>query len=335
MPAGVEGAYEGRKVCVTGGAGFIGSHLCRALVDLGAEVTVIDDLSSGTLENLKPVESRIRFVTGSILDPSALAQAVRDAAVIFHNAALTSVPASVEQPALFNEVNATGTLRVFEAARLATGHDPSEVRVVYASSSSAYGDRGGEPAVETMPPRPLSPYAAAKCAGELTARAYACCYGLSSVCLRYFNIFGSRQRPDSPYAAAIPRFAQAMLQGERPTVYGDGAQTRDFTHVTNAVRANLLAGASPERFSGDVVNVACGTSISILELVERMAARLGVEPAYESAPARTGDILYSRADITKAKALLGYEPVTGLDDGLKDALQYYRELFAQSESGGG
>ena len=330
-PADLERAYKDARVCVTGGAGFIGSHLCAALVELGAEVSVIDDLSSGSMDNLEGIAGRIRFIGASMLDPAALAQAVQDTELIFHEAALTSVPASVERPALYHEINATGTLRVLEAARLVTGRDPGDVRVVYASSSSVYGDRGAARVVETMTPRPLSPYAASKCAGELLVRAYASCYGLSTISLRYFNIFGPRQRPDSPYAAVIPRFAQAMLQGELPTVYGDGTQTRDFTHVSNAVRANLLAGASPAPPAGETVNIACGAGVSLLDLLGQMAAILGVEPACTHAAARVGDVLHSHADIAAARQLLGYEPVTDLEDGLRQTLPYYAELFAKTK----
>lgn len=318
-------AYQNRSVCVTGGAGFIGSHLCEALVELGAEVSVIDDLSSGVLDNIEPIKGRLRFVERSILDPAAVVDAVRGAELIFHQAAVTSVPASVERPALYHEINATGTLRILEAARLATGNDPAAVRVIYASSSSVYGDREDATAVETMPVRPMSPYAVSKCAGELMLRAYAVCYGLSAVGLRYFNIFGPRQRPDSPYAAVIPKFARAMLAGEKPTIFGDGLQTRDFTHVANAVQANLLAGACPGRLCGEAVNVACGTSHNLLQLIAKMAAVLGVEAQHTLAPARTGDVLHSRADITLAQELLGYEPVMGLDDGLRETVGYYRE----------
>lgn len=326
MSSDLASVYAGRRVCVTGGAGFIGSHLCDALVGLGAEVTVLDDLSSGTTENLETIQDRIRLVTGSILDPAALVSATSGAATIFHQAALTSVPGSVENPLLYHEVNATGTLRVLEAARLATRTGDSAPRVINASSSSAYGDRDREPLSETLTPRPMSPYATAKCAGELMLRAYSACYDISTVSLRYFNIFGPRQRPDSPYAAVIPRFAEALLRGDRPTVYGDGTQTRDFTHVANAVRANLLAGAATTTLRGEIVNIACGTSTSLLELLERMAAILDVKPQPDFAPPRVGEVLHSCADISAARELLGYEPVTALDAGLADALDYYKKL---------
>jgi UDP-glucose 4-epimerase len=315
---------------VTGGAGFIGSHLCGALVELGAEVSIIDDLSTGSEENLEAIRQRVRFVHGSILDPAALLQATAGVQLIFHQAAMTSVPASVERPERYHEVNATGTLRVLEAARVGTS---GEACVISASSSSAYGDRDESPLDETMTPRPLSPYAASKCAGELLLRTYAACYGLSGVSLRYFNVFGARQRPDSPYAAVIPRFAQALIRKDRPVIYGDGTQTRDFTHVGNAVRANLLAGACAGKLTGQVINAACGRSTNLLELLEMMARILGVEAEPEHAPPRVGDVLHSQADISRARELLGYEPDVSLADGLKDAVAYYEALLASKTPG--
>ena len=323
MPVSLEDAYRGRCVCVTGGAGFIGSHLCEALARLGAQVSVIDDLSSGASENLDRLD--VRLVRASILDPAALLEAVGDSEVIFHHAALTSVPGSVERPQAYHEVNATGTLRVLEAARVrpAAG-GPTPVRIVFAASSSAYGDLDVDPIVETVVPRPLSPYAVSKCTGEQLLRAYCLCYGISGVSLRYFNIFGPRQPPGSSYAAVIPLFVTALLNGVRPTIYGDGTQTRDFTHVTNVVRANLLAGATKEPLAGEIVNVGCGIKTTVCDLLERIAAILGVDPVHDLAPGRVGDVLHSRADITLAARLLGYEPVTDLDTGLRDTIEYYR-----------
>jgi UDP-glucose 4-epimerase len=316
-------AYHDRTVCVTGGAGFIGSHLCQVLVEAGARVSVIDDLSSGTRENLGAAADRIRFIEGSILDLDALAEASAGADVVFHQAALTAVPGSVEQPVHYHEVNATGTVRVLEAARAA-----GVERFVYAASSSAYGDRGRTALDESLAPQPASPYAASKVAGELLLSAYAAVYGLSGVSLRYFNIFGPRQRPDSPYSAAIARFAAGMLRGERLTVYGDGMQTRDFTHVANAVRANLLAGACTQKLRGQVANVACGRSVSVLELIRVMASLLGVEPEYDHAPPRAGDVMHSQAHIESAARLLGYRPIVDLREGLQDTLAWYRHQYA-------
>ncbi len=310
-------------MCVTGGAGFIGSHLCEALAGLGARVSVIDDLSSGLRENLGPVASRVRFIEGSILDHEALAAATAGAEVIFHQAALTSVPGSVQEPNRYFEVNATGTLRVLEAARAAGSE-----RLVYAASSSAYGDRSRTALDETLAPLPASPYAATKCAGELLLSAYASAYGLECISLRYFNIFGPRQQPDSAYAAVIARFAAGLLRGERLTVFGDGLQTRDFTHVANAVRANVLAGACSQKLRGQVVNIACGRSITVLELLRIMGEILGVAPRYDHAPPRVGDVLHSQAHIEAASRLLGYRPVVDLREGLRDTLEWYRQQLA-------
>ncbi len=326
MEPDLQSAYDGRRVCVTGGAGFIGSHLVEALLGAGALVTLLDDMSSGDETNLPGPASKARTVRGSILDPSALAMAAGDAEFIFHQAALTSVPASVEGPLRYHEINATGTLRVLEAARLGRGRRVPGVRLVFASSSSVYGDHEQPALSEDLLPRPLSPYAASKCSGELLVRAYAACYGIQAISLRYFNIFGPRQKPDSPYAAVIPRFASALLQGRRPVIYGDGSQTRDFTHVANAVRANLLAGARPEPLRGEAINVGCGSGITVRELLEKIASILGVEPDAEEAPPRAGDVMHSRADIAAARELLGYEPIVSLDAGLRETVEWYRGL---------
>lgn len=311
--------YGGRAVCVTGGAGFIGSHLSRALCEIGAEVRVIDDLSNGHRANLDGAD--VTFVEASILDADALRSVVADAAVVFHQAALGSVPASVEQPVAYNDVNASGTLSVLEAARAA-----GVGRVVYAASSSAYGDQPDLPKVESMLPDPPSPYASSKLAGEHLCRVYALCYGLSTVSLRYFNIFGPGQRPDSPYAAVIPVFASALLAGRAPSIYGTGEQTRDFTHVSNAVAANLLAGASAHPLAGEVVNVACGERYSLMQLLETIAAAIGVEARCSHEPARAGDVMHSEASIDRARELLGYDVVTPFAEGIADTIEAFRVL---------
>ncbi len=258
---------------------------------------------------------------GSILDEDAIREATAGCAVIFHEAALTSVPGSVEEPTRYYRVNAAGTQSVLEAARKLEGGLP---RVVYAASSSAYGLRDETVLRETMVPIPSSPYAAAKCAGECLVRAYAACYGLSGISLRYFNIFGPRQRPDSPYAAVIPRFAEALTEGRRPVIYGDGLQTRDFTHVANVVHANLLAGAATRALGGEVVNVGCGRRFDLLGLLKRMAQRLDAPPDHDLAPPRVGEVRHSEADISRAEALIGYRPIVGFDEGLDDTLEDFR-----------
>lgn len=316
--AAFQDGFSGRSVCVTGGAGFIGSHLCDALVEAGATVRVIDDLSNGKAENLKQVADRIELIESSILDAAALRAAMTETDVVFHLAALGSVPASIEQPAMYHEVNATGTLFVLEAAR-----QLGVRRVVFSASSSAYGNSDVLPVPETLAPEPMSPYAASKCAGEHLMRAYACCYELSTISLRYFNIFGPRQRPDSQYAAVIPRFAAAMQGGDKPTVFGDGEQTRDFTHVDNAVRANLLAAVSDKDLVGEAVNIACGERFSLLELIDTMAGLIGVEPQWEHAPPRAGEVRHSQASIDAARELIGYEPVVDFEAGLRQTLDAF------------
>ncbi|TVQ50967.1 MAG: NAD-dependent epimerase/dehydratase family protein [Phycisphaerales bacterium] len=319
----IEGTYRSQPVCVTGGAGFIGSHLTEALVRLGARVTVLDDFSNGRMSNLAAVQNSIRLVRGSILDPESRREACDGAKVIFHQAALASVPASVNDPVSYHEVNATGTLHLLEIARsLGNG-----CRVIYAGSSSAYGDQSQEPKVETMRADPLSPYATSKLAGELMSRAYAHCYGLPTLTLRYFNIFGPRQRHDSPYAAVVPIFLERIRRGEKPVIFGDGEQTRDFTHVANAVHANLLAGAAPhDRLRGEAVNIGCGESISLLVLLDRLAAQLGIESECEFQPPRAGDVKHSRASIDLARELIGYEPTVDFATGLSQTIEAGRIL---------
>ncbi len=308
-------SYQGLPVCVTGGAGFIGSHLVDGLVAAGAKVSVIDDLSNGRTENLASVCDGITLIIGSILDDRALEAAMKGAAVVFHEAALGSVPGSVDDPVSYQEVNSTGTLRVLEAARR---HKVK--RVVYAASSAAYGEQPALPKVESMPPDTLSPYAATKLAAEFHLRAYANCYGLETLSLRYFNIFGPRQRPDSPYAAVIPMFAKALREGRRPVIFGDGSQTRDFTYVANVVHANLLAGSVQKPLKGEAINIACGRRYSLLHLLKVMAEALGVKADAEFAPPRAGDVQHSEASIAAARALIGYEPVVSFEDGMKQTL---------------
>ncbi len=320
-------AFQGCRALVTGGAGFIGSHLAQALLTLGAEVVVIDDLSGADGTNLDPLRAsaggRLRVVEDSIMNREALADATAGAQLVFHQAALGSVPRSVEQPRAFHDVNTTGTLNVLEAARA-----EGVRRVMFAASSSAYGDAQTLPKVETMAPQPLSPYAATKVAGEALMRAWACSYagggGTDTACLRYFNIFGSRQNANSAYAAVIAAFAKALLAGEAPAIYGDGTQSRDFTHVHNAVHANLLAASEPEPLRGAVFNVACGQRVTVTELAQRMAQTLGrpdLVPSY--LPERAGDVKHSVAGLDHAHAGLGYAPIVGFAQGLASTMQWY------------
>ncbi|HYE61657.1 MAG TPA: NAD-dependent epimerase/dehydratase family protein [Phycisphaerales bacterium] len=326
--ARLRSVYSGQTVCVTGGTGFIGGHLVDALVSLGATVSVIDDLSNSTLEHLSGLielePERVRFTHASILDDDALADAAQGAQIILHLAALGSVPRSMLEPQRYWSVNATGTLRVLEAARKVSAR-----RVVFAASSSAYGDQPTLPKVETQPLNPLSPYAASKIAGEQLLSVWARCYGLSTVSLRYFNVFGPRQPADSAYAAVVAAFAKALIAGEPPTIYGDGAQTRDFTYVSNAVLATLLAGASQAPLSGQVLNVGTARRISIAELATIMAQQTGqphLQPAHK--PERAGDVKHSLADISAARQLIGYEPVATLEEGLAETVEWYRRSLA-------
>jgi nucleoside-diphosphate-sugar epimerase len=326
--------YEGRPVCVTGGAGFIGGHLVDALLSLGCSIAVIDDLSNSRLDHLAGLielePERVRFVHGSILDDDALEDATSEARTIFHLAALGSVPRSVAEPQRTWSVNATGTVRVLEAARRAWAgkerpFSGAGERVVFAASSSAYGDDPALPKVETQLPRPVSPYAASKLAGESAMTAWARSYGLSTVSLRYFNIFGPRQPADSAYAAVIAAFAKRLLTGAPPIIYGDGKQSRDFTNVTNAVLATLLAGSAERPLAGEVINIGTGRRITLLELARLMAdqtGRAGVQP--ELAPVRPGDVPHSLADISRARELLGYTPLVSLEAGLEETLAWFK-----------
>jgi nucleoside-diphosphate-sugar epimerase len=327
--------YDGRPVCVTGGAGFIGGHLVDALVSLGATVAVLDDLSNSTLEHLAGLielePQRVRFVHGSVLDDQAMDDAAAGASVIFHLGAIGSVPRSMSEPQRVWSVNATGTVRVLEAARRARAQ-----RVMLAASSSAYGDLPGatpesqlRPKHEGIVPRPLSPYAASKLAAENALAAWSAAYGLSTVSLRYFNIFGPRQSADSAYAAVVAAFASKLLKGEAPVIFGDGTQSRDFTYVANAVLATLLSGASPAPLMGDVLNVATGRRVTVLELAQVMAERCG-EPHLrpQLLAERPGDVKHSLADLTRVREVLGFEPVATLEEGLGETIAWYREAMA-------
>ncbi|MCA9309711.1 MAG: NAD-dependent epimerase/dehydratase family protein [Phycisphaerales bacterium] len=312
--------FQERRVCVTGGAGFIGGHLVEALVRFGGAVRVIDDLSNSTGEHLLALvdqrQSQVDFVYGSILDPDALADAVRGADIVFHLAALGSVPRSFEEPERTMDVNAIGTLRVAQAAAAAGAS-----RWVYSASSSAYGNNTALPKVETLLPEPMSPYAASKLMGEHIVHAWAHGFGLEGVSLRYFNIFGPRQPADSAYSAVIAAFARKLAVGspdDPAIIYGDGHQSRDFTPVENAVHANLLAATTRTRMAGQVVNVGCGEQTSVLALYRRMAqlmGREGMQP--RMVEERAGDVRHSVADLSRASDLLDYQPVVSFDDGLR------------------
>ena len=310
--------FRDKPVLVTGGAGFIGSHLCGALCDLGAKVTVLDDLSAGKTENL-PHHSGLSFVQGSLLDIAMLHKAMGENEIIFHLAARGSVPMSVEHPVEFVHSNIIGTQNIMEAARRSKVQ-----RVIFSSSSSVYGSNP-IPWIETMPTYPLSPYAATKAAGESLLRAYSSSYNIDTCCLRYFNIFGPRQNPDSAYAAVIAAFAKAALQNNKSIIYGDGLQSRDFTFVANAVHANLLAAAHPTPLKGELINVGGGHPVTVLALAKMIGELSGnTNFTPEHRPIRAGDLKHSYADLNKAKQLLNYQPIVDLQTGLTATLNWYQ-----------
>ena len=298
-------------VLVTGGAGFIGSHIAAALVERGARVRVLDDLSTGHAENLEAIGGGVDFVRGSVADREVLRRTLEGVELVFHEAAIPSVPRSVDNPRETHDACVEGTFALLLAAR-----DAGVRRVVYAASSSAYGDQPALPKVETMAPDPLSPYAAAKLVGEYYCQVFTRAYGLETVSLRYFNVFGPRQDPSSQYSGVISRFIGALASGRTPVIYGDGGQTRDFTYVSNAVDANLLAAESAGAV-GQTINVAAGRQTSLNELLsilKKVFGREGVQAEHRDP--RVGDVRHSLADITRARTLLGYEPRVSLEEGL-------------------
>jgi UDP-glucose 4-epimerase len=308
-----------RAYLVTGGAGFIGSHITERLVREGHLVRVLDDFSSGRESNLESFRSSVELIRGDICDKQLVSEATNGVDVVFHEAALGSVPRSVADPVTTHEVNITGTLNVLLAAR-----DAGVKRVVYASSSSVYGETPVLPKREEMMPQPLSPYALSKLVGEHYASVFKHVYDLEVVSLRYFNIFGPRQDPESQYAAVIPRFITALLEGKAPVVYGDGLQSRDFTFVDNVVSANLLA-AEAEGVAGQAFNVACGGRYTLLDLLAQVKEILGsdIEPIHEAA--RAGDVRDSQASIDAAEQALGYRVSVDFEEGLRKTVEWYRK----------
>lgn len=305
---------------VTGGTGFIGSHLVEELVKQGQRVRVIDNLSTGKKENIKPFLEEIEFIEGDIRDLELVREVMDGIDYVLHQAAVPSVPRSVKDPLTTNSVNVGGTLNVLIAAR-----DARVKRVVYASSSSVYGDTPVLPKQEEMKPEPRSPYAVSKLAGELYCQVSHQVYGLETIALRYFNVFGPRQDPESQYAAVVPKFITALLHGEPPTIFGDGEQLRDFTYVENVVEANLLAAKAPN-VAGEIFNIACGERITVNELARLLGEIVGVNPKLKPryTPPRPGDVRHSLADISKAWELLAYEVKVSTREGLEQTVEWYK-----------
>lgn len=304
---------------ITGGAGFIGSNIAHHLAGQGARIRILDDFSTGRRENLVGLEGRVEIMEGSITDLRQCQEAVEGVHYVLHQAAIPSVPRSVANPLDSHEACATGTLNMLVAAR-----DAGVRRFVYASSSSAYGNATVEWKSEDLPVNPLSPYAVAKLTGEQYAKIFATIYGLETVCLRYFNIFGPRQDPDSPYSAVIPLFIGHALSGSSPTINGDGGQTRDFTYVVNAIRANLQGCiAEGDKVAGRVFNVGCGDQISVLQLWERIKQAVGSDSEAVFGPPRAGDVRDSLASIVRSTDLLGYEVEVDLEEGLRRTVDWY------------
>lgn len=304
---------------VTGGAGFIGSHLVTRLVELGHRVRVLDNLSTGSLKNLQHVSDQIDFFHADLSDLKAVEAVVAGAEVVFHQAAMASVPRSVESPLDCHAACTTGTINLLDACRRL-----HVSRVVYAASSSAYGNQKTMPKREDQVPEVLSPYAASKLAGELYCEAFASTYGLETVRLRYFNVFGPRQDPNSQYSAVIPRFIAALLNGDQPTIYGDGSQSRDFTYIDNVVDANMLAASAPN-VAGKVFNCACGEALDLVTLLRVICEAMDVSFTPYFAPARIGDIQHSWADISAAVEDLGYAVKVPVLEGLKRTVAWYVE----------
>ncbi len=308
---------------VTGGAGFIGSNIVRRLIDLGKKVRVIDNFSSGRRTNIEPLLDNLEFIEGDIRDFWTVAKAVEGVDYILHQAALPSVPRSIDNPLTSNEVNINGTLNILEAARFF-----GVKRLIYASSSSIYGDTEVMPKREDMAPSPLSPYAITKLAGERYCQIFYQLYGLETVALRYFNVFGPNQNPYSQYSAVIPKFITGLLIGKSPIIYGDGSQSRDFTFIENVVNANLLA-CERDSCLGKVINIACGKEYTLNELVGKLQEIIGADVDIEYTAPKPGDVKRSLADISGARKYLDYEVQTGFEEGLRKTVQYFKEKMSK------
>ena len=305
---------------VTGGAGFIGSNMIRFLLDKGQKVRILDNFETGKHENIAEVSKNIELIEGDIRDKAAVEKAVKGAEVIYHLAALGSVPRSMKDPATTHDVNVNGTFNVLLAAR-----DANVRRVVFASSSSVYGQNPVLPQHEDLPLAPISPYGASKAIGEIYFRAFYETYGFQSACLRYYNVFGPRQDPTSQYAAAVPLFVSALMRDKSPTIFDDGEQSRGFTYIENVMQANWLA-ANAKELHGEAMNISTSNAVTVNTVVQTISKLLGkekIKPVY--APPREGDIKYSLADVKKAKELIGYEPFVSFEEGIAKAINWYKE----------
>ena len=306
------------KVLVTGGAGFIGSNLADELIKQGAKVVILDNLVTGFRENLEEIQGDFEFIEADLNDSEKLKKALENVEIVFHQAALPSVPRSVENPLETHQACVNGTFNL-----LLKSKESGVKRVIYAASSSAYGNQQELPKVETMIPMPLSPYAAAKLMGEYYCQVFSRVYGLESICLRYFNVFGPRQNPSSQYSGVISRFIDSLMSGSRPVIYGDGEQSRDFTFITNVVDANIKAALSAEGI-GEVINAANGERITLnnlLDVLKKITGKEEIEAEYQ--PERIGDVKHSQADNTRAKMWLGYKKIYDLEDGLKQTINWW------------
>lgn len=314
------------KALVTGGAGFIGSHIAERLVNTGWSVVILDDLSSGNLANLDHIADGLEIIIGDVRDTGPVKKSVTGVDVIFHEAAIPSVPKSIDDPIENVSVNTVGTVNVLSEAVKA-----NVKRFVYAASASAYGEISSGKANEALLPKPQSPYAAAKLASEYCLSAFSQCYGIETVGIRYFNVFGERQDPHSEYAGVIAKFITQMLAGKTPTIFGDGKTSRDFTYIANVVDGNMLAASLPaEDVSGEVMNVACGRSVDLNGLVSSINRILGSQLTPQYAPERVGDIRHSCADISKAVTKLGYKPQVGFEEGMARTINWLRQSIMES-----
>ena len=304
---------------VTGIGGFIGSNLAHSLVSRGEKVRGIDNFCHGRRENLDGIAQKIDLREADIADDAAIRSACSGVDYVLHQAALGSVPRSIADPVGSNHANVVGTLKMLQAAR-----EAGVKRVVYASSSSVYGDTPTLPKHEGMPPNPISPYAVAKLASEYYMTSFYRCYGLETVCLRYFNIFGPRQDPTSPYSGVLAKFITQMLKGEQPTIFGDGKQSRDFTYIDNAVSANLLAAKAPAQAAGQVFNVATGTRADLNETFQLLKKITGFKGEVKYGPDRAGDVKHSLADLSRTEKYLGYKPLVNFEEGLRRTVEWYR-----------